>query len=66
MHLCYEILSLILFPLLPFLAIVIIVIIVIVHLMIIASPAIPFCSGLNPATPSPQSQRQIVSFGGGW
>jgi hypothetical protein len=39
-HLCYEILSLILFPLLPPLAIVIVVIIVIVHLMIIAPPAL--------------------------
>jgi hypothetical protein len=45
MHLCYEILSLILFPSLPplaALAIVIVVIIVIVHLIIITSPAIPF------------------------
>jgi hypothetical protein len=46
MHLCSEILSLILFPLLPPLAIVIIVVIVvfivIIHLMIIASPALPF------------------------
>ncbi len=66
MHLCYEILSLILFPLLPSLTIVIVVIIVIVNLMIIASLALPFCSGLNPTTPSPQSQRQIVSFLGGW
>jgi hypothetical protein len=61
MHLCFEILSLILFPLFPPLAIVVVVI---VHLMIIASPALPFCARLNPATPSPQSQWQIVSFGG--
>ncbi len=65
MHLCYEILSLILFPLLPPLAIIIVVIIVIVHLMIIASPALPFCTISNPATPSPQSQQQILPFGGG-
>ncbi len=62
MYLCYEILSLILSPLLPPLAIVIFVIIVILHLMIIASLALPFCAILNPATPSPQSQWQIVSF----
>jgi hypothetical protein len=62
MHLCYEILSLILFPLLPPFAIAKVVIIVFVHLMIIASPALPFCARLNPATPSPQSQQQIVSF----
>ena len=61
MHLCSEILSLILFPLLPPFAIVIIVI---VHLMIIASPALPFCARANPATPSPQFQWQIVPFGG--
>jgi hypothetical protein len=59
MHLYSEILSLMLFPLLPPLAIVIVVII---HLMIIASPALPFCARLNPASPSPQSQWQIVSF----
>jgi hypothetical protein len=51
-----------LFPLLPPLAIVIIII---VHLMIIASPALPFYARSNPATPSPQSQWQIVSLGGG-
>ncbi len=61
MHLCSEILSLMLFLLLPPLAIVIVVI---VHLMIIASPALPFCARPNPSTPSPQSQRQIVSFWG--
>ena len=61
MHLCSEILSLILFPLLPPLAIVVVVI---VHLMIIASPALPFCDRSNPSTPSPQSQWQIVSFWG--
>jgi hypothetical protein len=55
MHLCYEILSSILFPLLPPLAIGINVIILIVHLMIIASPSLPFCARLTPATPSPQS-----------
>ncbi len=65
MHLCSEILSLTLFLLLPPLAIVIVVVIVIVHLMIIASPALSFCARLNPATPSPQSQRQIVSLGEG-
>ncbi len=65
MHLCYEILSLILSLLRPPLAIVIIVIMVIGHLMIIASPALPFCTRSNPATPSPQSQWQIVSLGGG-
>ena len=62
MHLCSEILSLMLFPLLPPLAIVIVVVIVIIHLMIIASPALPFCNRSNPATPYPQSQEQIVSF----
>jgi hypothetical protein len=62
MHLCSEILSLMLFPLFPPLAIVVVVI---VHLMIIASPALPFYDRSNPATPSPQSQRQIVSFCGG-
>jgi hypothetical protein len=61
-HLCYEILSLILFPLLPPLAIVIVVIIVIFHLMIIASLSLPFCNRSILATPSPQSQWQIVSF----
>jgi hypothetical protein len=61
MHLCSEIPSLILFPLLPPLAFIIVVI---VHLMIIASLALPFCARSNPATPSPQSQWQIVSFGG--
>jgi hypothetical protein len=68
MHLCYEILSLILLPLLPPLAaaIVVIIIIVIVHLMIIASTALPFCAKANPATPSSQPQWQIVSFRGGW
>jgi hypothetical protein len=59
MHLCSEILSSILFPLLPPLAIVVIII---VHLMIIASPALPFHARSNPDTPSPQSQRQNVSF----
>jgi hypothetical protein len=62
MHLCSEILSYILFPLLPLLAIVVVLII---HLMIIASLALPFYARSNPATPSPQSQRQIVSFFGG-
>jgi hypothetical protein len=62
MHLCSEILSLMLFPTLPPLAIVIIVI---VHLMIIASLALPFYARLNPATPSSQSQQQFVSFWGG-
>jgi hypothetical protein len=73
MHLCYEIrtheiISLILLPLLPHLAtaIVIVLIVVIVHLVIITSPALPFRARWNPATPSPQSQRQIESFGGGW
>jgi hypothetical protein len=33
--------------------------------MIIASPALSFCARSNPAIPSPQSQRQIVSFWGG-
>jgi hypothetical protein len=61
MHLYSEILSLMCFPLLPPLAIVIVVI---VHLMIITSPALPFCARLNPATLSPQSQWQIVSFWG--
>ncbi len=67
MHLCYEILSLILLPLLPPLAaaIVIVSIMVIVYLMIITFLALPFCARLNPATSSPQSQWQIVSFGGG-
>jgi hypothetical protein len=63
MHFCSEMLSLILFPLLLPLAVAVVVI---VHLMIIASPALPFCARLNPATPSPQSQWQIVSWGGGW
>jgi uncharacterized SAM-binding protein YcdF (DUF218 family) len=62
MHVCSETLSLILFPLLPPLAIIVLVI---VHLMIIASLALPFRARLNPATPSPQSQQQIVSLGGG-
>jgi hypothetical protein len=62
MHFYSEILSLMLFPLLPPLAIV--VVDIIAHLMIIASPALPFCTRLNPATPSPQSQRQIVSVEG--
>jgi hypothetical protein len=62
MHICSEMLSLILFPLLPPLAIIVLVI---VHLMIIASPALSFHARLNPATPSPQSQWQIVSLGGG-
>jgi hypothetical protein len=68
MHLCYEILSLILLPLLLPLAaaIVIIVIIVIIHLIISTSPALLFYARSNPATPSPQSQRQIVSFLVGW
>ncbi len=52
MHLYSEILSLILFPLLPPLAIVIVVI---VHLLIIASPALPFCARSNPVIPSLQS-----------
>ncbi len=65
MHLCSEIVSLILFPLLTPLAIVIIVIIVIVHLIINACPALSFCARSNPATPSPKSQRHIMSFGGG-
>ncbi len=62
MHVCSEMLSLILFPLFPPLAIVVLVI---VHLMVIASLALPFHARLTPATPSPQSQRQIVSLGGG-
>jgi hypothetical protein len=62
MHLCSEILSLKLFLLLPPLATVIVAII---HLMIITSPALPFWARSNPATPSSQSQWQIVSFGGG-
>jgi hypothetical protein len=68
MHLCYEIHSLILLPLLPPLAaaIVIVVIIIIIHLMIIASPVLPYYARLNPTTPSPQSKWQIVSFRGGW
>jgi hypothetical protein len=37
----------------------------IIHLMIIASLALSFCTRLNPATSSPQSQWQIVLFGGG-
>jgi hypothetical protein len=46
MHLCYEILSLILLLLLPPVAttIVIIIVIVIIYLMMIASPALPFCA----------------------
>ncbi len=57
LHVCNEIISLILLPKLTPLAttIVIVIIIVIVHLMIIALPALPFCARLNPATPSPQS-----------
>ncbi len=53
-----------LLPLLPppVATIVIVVIIVIIHLMIIAFLALPFCARSNPATPSPQSQQQIVSF----
>jgi hypothetical protein len=62
MHVCSEMLSLILFPLLPPLTIVVLII---VQLMIIASPALSFHARSNPATPSPQSQRQIVSLGGG-
>jgi hypothetical protein len=62
MHLCSEILSLMFFPLLPPLSIVIVII---AHLMIIASLALPFCTRSNPATRSPQSQWQIVSFLGG-
>jgi hypothetical protein len=62
MHVCSEMLSLILFPLLPPLDIVVLII---VHLMIIASLALPFHARSNPATPSPRSQRQIVSLGGG-
>jgi hypothetical protein len=67
MHLCYEIPSLILLPLLPPLAatIFILVIIGILNLMIIASPALLFCTRRNPATSSPPSQWQVVSFGGG-
>jgi hypothetical protein len=67
MHFSHEILSLILLPLLPPLAaaIVIDVIFVIVHFMIIETLAFTFYARLNPATPSPQSQWQIVSFGGG-
>ncbi len=65
MHLCSKITLINTFPLLPPLAIVIFVVIVIVHLMIIASPALPFRARSNPATPSPQSQWQIVSFLGG-
>ncbi len=53
------------FSLLPPIAIVIVVIIVIVHLMIIASQTLPSCTRLNPATPSPQSYWQIVSYWGG-
>jgi hypothetical protein len=54
------------FPLPPPLAIIIhVVIVIIVHLMIVASPALPFRASSNPATPSPQSQWQIVSFWGG-
>ncbi len=44
------------------------VIVFIVHLMIIPSLALPFYDRSNPATPSPKSQWQIVSFlgeGGG-
>jgi hypothetical protein len=41
------------------------IIIIIVHLMIIAFPALPLYVRLNPATPSPQSLWQIVSFLGG-
>ncbi len=62
MHLCSEICTIInTFPLLPPLAIVVVVI---VHLMIIASPALPFRARSNPATPSPQSQRQMCLLGG--
>jgi hypothetical protein len=62
MHICSEMLSVIIFPLLPPLAIVVLVII---HLMIITSLALPFHTRSNPATPSPQSKRQIVSLGRG-
>ncbi len=67
MHLCSEILLLILFPLLPALAIITVVVIVIVHLMIIASPALSFCARLNPATPSPPNPngRLCLFWGGG-
>jgi hypothetical protein len=64
MHLCNEILSLIIPSLLSSLTTAI-VIVVIVHLMIIASPALPFRARWNSATPSPPSQWQIVSFWGG-
>ncbi len=68
MHLCYEILSLILFPSLPplaALATVIVAIIVIVHLMIITSPALPFKARLNPAAPPPNPNSRLCFFGGG-
>jgi hypothetical protein len=70
MHLCYELISLIPLPLLPPLAttiviVVIVVIVVIIHLVIITSPALTFHARWNPATPSSQSQQQIVSIGGG-
>jgi hypothetical protein len=67
MHLCYEILSLILFPLLPPLAaiaIVIIVIIVIVHLMMITSPALPFYARSNPVAPPPNPNSRLCLWGG--
>jgi hypothetical protein len=63
MHLCYEILSLILFPLLPSIAVVIAVIIIIVHLMMIASPALPSCARLclgNDELPQHRSILRVI------
>ncbi len=68
MHLCYVILSLILFPSLPplaALALVIVVIIIIVHLMIITSPALHFYARLNLATPPPNPNSRLCVFWGG-
>ncbi len=61
MHLCSGII-INTFPLLPPLAIVVVVI---VHLMLISSPALPFCTRSNPAIPYPQSQWQMSLLGGG-
>jgi hypothetical protein len=55
MHLCYEIQSLILLPLLSPLAtaIILAVIVVILNLVIIPSPALPFCARRNSACHRP-------------
>ncbi len=59
MHVCSEMLSLILFPLLPPLAIIVLVI---VHLMIIASPALPFVLGRQANLKESSESKEIAEL----